>query len=145
MIYRTRRLCPDTGQILEDLSYPFLVVEKESTIFIDCDDTLVMWGIKPKKGEKLIQITNPNTGEQNYLAPHLGHIKVLKDRKARGSFIVVWSAGGYKWAKAVVNALELKSHVDIVMTKPHMYIDDKKAEEFMGEHLYIPFNSGYGR
>ncbi len=120
------------------------VVEIESTIFVDVDDTLVMWGVKAKKGEKLIAVTNPHDGKQDYLAPHLGHIKVLKDRKARGSFIVVWSAGGYAWATSVVKALGIQDHVDLVMTKPHMYIDDKKASEFMTEHLYIPYESGYG-
>lgn len=119
------------------------VIDKESTIFIDVDDTLVMWG-KIKKGQKSVAIINPHDGEQNYLAAHKGHIKVLKDRKARGSFIVVWSAGGFAWAKAVVKALGLENHVDMVMTKPHMYIDDKKSHEFMGEHLYIPYGTGYG-
>lgn len=121
-----------------------IVVDKESTIFFDVDDTLVMWGIKVKKKQKLVAITNPHDGSQEYLAPHAGHIKVLKDRKARGSYIVVWSSGGYAWAKAVIKALKLEKHVDLIMTKPHMYVDDKKASQFMGEHLYIPYGSGYG-
>ena len=120
------------------------VVEVESTIFCDVDDTLVMWD-KPKKGDIVVAITNPHGGEQNYLLPHRGHIKILKDRKARGSFIVVWSAGGYAWARAVVKALDLEAHVDLIMSKPHMYIDDKKASAFMGEHLYLPFEGKYGR
>jgi len=118
-------------------------VDKESTVFIDVDDTLVMWG-KAKEGEKVVAVTSPHDGGQNYLRPHAGHIKILKDRKARGSFIVVWSAGGFAWAEAVVKALGLDTHVDMCMTKPHMYLDDKKAEEFMGEHLYIPYGDGYG-
>jgi predicted phosphatase len=121
------------------------IIDRESTIFIDVDDTLVMWGIKAKKGQKLIQITDPYSGDQVYLMPHAGHIKVLKDRKARGSCIIVWSAGGYKWAEKVVKALNLEAYVDFVMTKPHMYIDDKAASEFMQERLYIPFENGYGK
>lgn len=120
------------------------VISQESTVFCDVDDTLVMYGIKAKKVQKLVAVTNPHDGSQLYLAPHLGHIRIIKDRKARGSYIVVWSAGGYAWANAVVKALGLEPYVDLVMTKPHMYIDDKKAQEFMGEHLYIPFGSGYG-
>ena len=34
--------------------------------------------------------------------------------------------------------------VDLIMTKPHAYIDDKPAEEFMGEHIYLPYGNGYG-
>jgi FMN phosphatase YigB (HAD superfamily) len=122
-----------------------IIVDKESTIFVDVDDTLVMWGVKAKKGQRLIQITDPYSNEQLYLLPHAGHIKVLKDRKARGSCIIVWSAGGYKWAKKVVEALKLTDYVDLVMTKPHMYIDDKPASEFMQERLYLSHESGYGR
>jgi len=119
-------------------------VKTESTIFCDVDDTLVMWR-KAKKGDKVVAVTNPHSGEQNYLVVHKGHVRVLKDRKSRGAHIVVWSAGGYAWAEAVVKALGLEEHVDLIMSKPLMYIDDKKAKHFMGEHLYIPYGDGYGR
>jgi len=120
------------------------VITQESTIFIDIDDTLVMWG-KAKRNEKVIHITCPYSHQQETLRPHKGHIKVLKDRHARGSFIVVWSAGGYQWANAVVKALGLEKHVDLVMSKPHAYVDDKQAVEIMGERIYLPYEGGYGR
>ena len=119
------------------------VISQESTIFIDVDNTLVMWG-KAKKHEKVVMVTCPYSAQQEVLRPHKGHIKVLKDRHARGSFIVVWSAGGYQWANAVVKALGLEQHVDLVMSKPHMYIDDKKAKGILGERLYIPYGDDYG-
>lgn len=120
------------------------IIESEQLVFCDVDDTLVMWG-KAKKGEKVIVVTNPYGKEQNYVRPHVGHIRILKDRKARGAHIVVWSAGGHKWAEAVIKALKLEQYVDTVMSKPLMYIDDKKAKDIMGEHLYLPYESGYGR
>lgn len=120
------------------------VITQESTIFIDCDETLVMWGVKAKKGQKVVAITNPHDGSQDYFGVHKGHVKILKDRKARGSYIVVWSAGGYAWANQVVKALGLELYVDLVMTKPHAYIDDKRADEFMGEHIYLPYGGSYG-
>lgn len=119
------------------------VISQESTIFIDCDQTLVMWG-KAKKHEKVIAITCPYSAKQEILRPHKSHIKVLKDRHVRGSFIVVWSASGYQWANAVVKALGLEAYVDQVMSKPQMYIDDKKAKEVLGERLYIPYGDDYG-
>lgn len=119
------------------------VIANESTVFIDVDDTLVMWGTVP--GDEHVKVQSPHDGMYATLRPHHGHIKVLKDRKARGSFIVVWSSGGFAWAEAVVKALGLGAHVDICMTKPHMFIDDKQAHEIMGERLYIPYGDGYGR
>lgn len=124
------------------------VIDIESTIFIDVDDTLVMWDKSYRKMREstigTIAIKCPHSQSNNYLVPHRAHIKILKDRKARGSFIVVWSAGGFAWAEAVVRALDLEEHVDLIMTKPHAHIDDKKPKDFMGEHIYIPFGSGYG-
>jgi len=119
------------------------IVTNECLIFVDVDDTLVMWG-KAKKGEKVVAITSPYDNGQIFVKPHKGHIKILKDRHARGAHIIVWSAGGYKWAQAVVKALGLESHVNLIMSKPFMYIDDKKAEDFMGEHLYLDYQDKYG-
>lgn len=119
------------------------VYTQESVIPVDVDNTLIMWG-KAKKGEKVIHITNPNSGEQETLRPHKVHIKILKERHARGSLIVVWSKGGNQWANAVIKALGLEPYVDLVMSKPQMYIDDKTADSFMGERLYIPYGEDYG-
>src|ERR1700677_2822537 len=92
------------------------IINKESTVFFDVDDTLVMW--KEQKGPTAkITIVEPHYGDEVLLTPHSGHIKILKDRKARGSFIVVWSAGGYAWAEAVVKALNLEEYVYLVMKK----------------------------
>ena len=121
------------------------VINTESTIFVDVDDTLVMWDKTLRKNKSRVEIPDPyTTGTFTYLVPHYGHIKILKDRKVRGSYIVVWSAGGNLWAEAVVKALGLEEYVDLVMTKPHAYIDDKRAEEFMVERIYIPYGNGYG-
>lgn len=119
------------------------VITQESTVFCDVDDTLLIWG-KAKKGQKVIAVTNPHDGEQVYLRPHKGHIKILKDRFARGSYIVVWSAGGFAWANAAIKALGLEKYVHQVMTKPHMYMDDKQPNEIMGERVYLGLDSTYG-
>ena len=119
------------------------VIENEQLIMIDVDDTLVMWGSE-NIDYKRVLVEDPYDNKTVELRAHAGHIKVLKDRKARGAFIVVWSAGGYKWAEAVVKALQLESYVDIIASKPFMYIDDKLAEDILGERLYLGANSKYG-
>ena len=44
--------------------------------------------------------------------------------RSRDHTIVVWSAGGYKWAEAAVKALGLTKFVDVVMCKPSWIYDD---------------------
>lgn len=102
----------------------------------DCDDTLVMWHLDDKS--KNIPIESPyEKGLTYFLTPHEKHIRLMKDYKARGFTIVVWSAGGVEWAETVVKALKLEEYVDAVFTKPCRYVDDLKCNEWMGNQVYI--------
>lgn len=115
-----------------------IVIKNESTIFVDCDDTLIMWGKKYNKPHKgAIEIRDPYDDSLNYLKPHMKHINLLKKYKGRGNSIVCWSAGGFKWAEAVIKALKLESYVDLIVTKPIKYIDDLPAKKILGTRLYF--------
>lgn len=119
------------------------IITNEQLVMVDCDDTLVMWqDCNPEF--KPVDIIDPYDGKTVTLKIHAGHLKVLKDRKKRGSFIVVWSAGGYRWAEAVVKALKIEDYVDLIASKPFMYIDDREAADILGEHLYLGHNNKYG-
>lgn len=108
--------------------------ESEMNVFYDCDDTLVMWHDEPCD----IIIKDPyEEGISHNLKKHKKHIKLLKTHKAQGYGVVVWSAGGAKWAQSVVDALELNDHVDIIMAKPVKFIDDLTANEIMGTRVYL--------
>lgn len=124
-----------------------IVESRESTIWIDVDDTLVIWGKSPEEYPNGLWIPNPHYLDESpkYLVPHEGHIRILKDRKARGSAIIVWSAGGNLWAETIIKALGLEAYVDYIFTKPHAYIDDKTADEFMKERIYLPLDNPYGK
>lgn len=117
------------------------VVKNEMTFFVDIDETIFCWA--DKKSSKTIGVKDPNDSIVNYGVPHHPHIKILKNKKTRGAHVVVWSAGGYAWAEAVVTALGLQEYVDQIMTKPSSYMDDKLATEFMGERIYLPIDSNY--
>lgn len=117
------------------------IITNEAIVMVDCDETLVTWLHNEETNGILIK--DPNDGNENWVRPHLPHLKVLKNKAARGSFIVVWSAGGYAWAKAVVDALGLQEHVGLIMSKPVAYMDDKMANDFMGERIYLPPDSNY--
>lgn len=59
------------------------------------------------------------------------NIERLKTAKKTGKLVVVWSQAGYEHAKDIVEALELSKFVDIVMTKPQIYVDDLNANAWM--------------
>jgi hypothetical protein len=123
------------------------VIESESIVFVDVDDTLIMWSgthTSTIPNDLLVKVQDPYSPTVISLIKHIGHIKILKDRKARGACIIVWSAGGYRWAEAVVKALALEASVDMIMSKPIMYIDDSPSEEFMGPRVYLGKDSVYG-
>jgi hypothetical protein len=101
------------------------VIENENMVCIDVDDTLVIWNIPAGYEGKSILFNN--FGYAEWLLPHEHHIKLLKQFKARGQFVVVWSQGGYQWAREVVKALKLEDYVDLVMSKPKWIIDDLPA------------------
>ena len=110
------------------------VIENSHIACFDVDDTLVMWGWLFKQDPARV-ITIPLNGFNNKVEPNELHIELLRRYKAKGKFIIVWSKSGYKWAEAVVKALDLEQFVDLVMTKPEKYVDDLKADEWM-EHIY---------
>lgn len=118
------------------------VIESEQIIMWDVDDTLVMWLGGPSTST--IAIKCPYSGRIEHVTPHKPHIKILKDRKARGATNIVWSSGGFKWAEAVVKALEIQQYVDLVLSKPCMHVEDGDSATVLGPKLYLSPDSKYG-
>lgn len=123
-----------------------IVIPCTQPTFFDVDDTLVMWNSTPEELEtRGVDFTCPGSlvtidedGEQGFapewktrLLPHRKHIEQLKKHKLRGHTVVVWSAGGYDWAAAVVKALGLETFVDLVISKPTWAYDDLQPNEFI--------------
>lgn len=90
------------------------VINNDKVLFVDVDDTLVIW-------------------EGVGYRPHKRHIEYLYRFYERNQPIIVWSAGGYEWAARIVKELGIEDIVSLVMSKPAWYMDDKKVEEFMPE------------
>jgi FMN phosphatase YigB (HAD superfamily) len=123
-----------------------LVVNCKQTVFFDVDCTLAMWDATPEQLEAYgIEIECPgslvdidNDGNESYapawkqmILPHRKHIEQLKKHKMRGHTVIVWSAGGYDWAEAVIKAFKLAEYVDLVISKPIWCYDDLQPNEFI--------------
>lgn len=105
--------------------------------FFDVDETLIMWNPTPEQELKHgIEYTSPE-GHKQLLVPHIPNIEQLKKHSLRGHTIVVWSAGGSRWAAEAVKFLGLQAHVALTMAKPLWFYDDKQPEEFMGKPQYL--------
>lgn len=127
-----------------------IVVPCKQTVFCDVDDTLVMWSATPEELEAHGVIFEcpgsfsiidgelvPSPSWKERLLPHRKHIEQLKKHKMRGHTIVVWSAGGYDWAAAVVKTLGLENVVDLVISKPIWAYDDLQPAEFMPKSQWM--------
>lgn len=116
-----------------------IVANSEQVICYDVDDTLIMWDENWRQPfDGCVEVVCPWDNSISFHRPHLRHIDFLKKQKAKGMTVVVWSAGGTKWAEAVVKALDIEKHVDFVMSKPQKWVDDlHKAEEVLGVRIYL--------
>ena len=115
------------------------VIKNERIIPTDIDETLIMHDITNASNDALIvEIIDPyapNTRIQMRVNEPM--VKILKDEKVRGSYIIAWSKAGYQWAEAVIRALGLESFVDLIMTKPIAYMDDTPVEHWLKDRIYI--------
>lgn len=130
-----------------------IVIPCKQTTFYDVDDTLVMWDATPEElAEHGIDFECPGSlvffdeedkphyapGWKARLVPHRYHIEQMIKHKMRGHTNIVWSAGGYDWAEAVIRALKLERYVDLVISKPIWCYDDLPANEFIPKPKWRP-------
>jgi predicted phosphatase len=115
------------------------VVKNENIVFIDVDDTLILHTneFDMKESSHLICVKDPLKGPDIVVEVHGPMVRLLKEEFQRGSFVVVWSRGGYQWASNVVNALKLNKFVHQVMSKPVVYFDDKDIGEWLKYRVYL--------
>ena len=120
-----------------DFKTKHLELPDGATVMVDVDDTLVLWN--DHLGLDTIEIDCE--GVVGYRTPNLHNVRLLKKFYESGHIVVVWSASGVRWAKAVCKALEIDDYVHLKMSKPAIFIDDKKdPKSWMGKHGYIDIN-----
>lgn len=114
------------------------VIKNENIEPFDVDETLVMHQdpstIPP--GDK-VQVYDYLTKKFISMRMNKPMIRLLKESKARGFYVIVWSRGGNRWATDVLKALELTEHVDLVMSKPTKVFDDKAIEDWCTDRIYL--------
>lgn len=112
------------------------IIKSNLVTFFDVDDTLIFWTPSFELNRPYQKIVfNFNGLEiEKYIISE--HVEELKRQKESGSYIIVWSASGYQWAEAIVKALKIEKYVDVCMSKPIRYYDDKDVSEWMPKRRY---------
>lgn len=109
-------------------------IRSARTAFFDVDDTLLEWQSCGQHEENAIRIVN--NGHTFYKKAIWPNVNGLKDHAHAGHVVIIWSAGGVDWATSVIKALKLEKYVDIILTKPDWYYDDKEAQYWLPERQF---------
>lgn len=117
---------------------------KGRTVFVDVDDTILIWNHEDFPELEKINITDEY--HNRTFAVHKKHVEFIKNLDLIGFKIIVWSASGDEWANLIVDKLKLTPHIDYCMSKPEFVMDDlKDPMEILTRILYFDPATGKKR
>ena len=108
--------------------------KERKTVYFDCDDTLLEW--KTCNEDEVGSIRIENNGHRFYKKAISANISALIDHSLAGHLVVVWSAGGSTWAETIIKALQIEPYVDVILSKPDFYYDDKDPSHWLPERQF---------
>lgn len=100
----------------------------------DVDGCLI---VSTRESKYMVCVADPVTNKFIKVGVNSAMVRLLLEEKQRGSFIIVWSRSGYQWAKNVINALDLETSVDLIMSKPIVYFDDTPVKKWLKDRVFI--------
>lgn len=106
------------------------ITTSENLCYFDVDETLINWSEQGTRSADFY-------GTKKRFWSHTNHIEFLKSLKKRGYYIIVHSGNGWRWAKNVIEALELNDFVDEIKSKPSKVIDDKEYSNWMPSRIFL--------
>lgn len=121
-----------------------IVIENDHPWGVDIDDTLLLWDVPvTTPGVKTVTFLHPTLGYTISVVINENNLLLMKEKKGRGCFIVLWSQGGYEYGRVVRDALNLQGFVDLIMTKPVGLIDDLPSSAWLPSPVNIPHTKNY--
>lgn len=87
--------------------------------YFDIDNTLIDW---EDNGEQALFLQSEQGSYIVY--PMRKNIALIDELRAVGWQIYVWSQGGADHAERTIKLLKLEDKVDLIMSKPTIYVDD---------------------
>ncbi len=103
----------------------YIKIHNEKVAYVDCDHTLIEWS--PLKEVAPLTLVSPKGCHNVY--PMQKNIDLIRELRAVGWEIIVWSQGGVEHAERVVKLLKIEDLVDVIVSKPSLYVDDLPLEQ----------------
>lgn len=121
-----------------------MIKSNNFVLMVDVDDTLVR-AISDFDNDYGPDIQDPLTLACFGLETFESNIKYMQRAKLKGYTVIVWSKQGVEWAEAVVKTLHLENFVDMIISKPVEYMDDKEEGSLLGKRIYFPLGHVWGQ
>ena len=119
------------------------VIANDRTIPFDVDGTLIIH-TKDMPFDDMLKVVDPvDPGSFVYVQVNHAMVRLLKEEIHKRSNVVVWSKGGYEWARNVLEALGITDRCITDMAKPVAYCDDLPVTDWMTDRIFIPSGSVY--
>lgn len=112
-------------------------IENDFISCFDIDGTLIRVPNETDKVDDIITITDPYTGTVKTRVIHTPNVELMRSYNSRGYYIIAWSHGGRKWARAVVDKLGLTDIVGHCQAKPNKMVDDLSVEKGIGHTIFV--------
>jgi predicted phosphatase len=119
------------------------ITKSESINPVDVDGTLIIHTKAYIKPSERVYIVDPVTGKEIVVRVNRPMVRLLKEESQRGSYVLVWSRGGWEWARNVIQALDLVPYVNHIMSKPLRYMDDSPVKKWMKDRVFIGPDEAY--
>lgn len=114
-----------------------MIVNKNENIRpFDIDGCLVFVS-KDLSNAEIVEVVDPVNAGTITMHINKNMVRLLLEEHQRGGYILVWSRGGWEWARNVVLALGLDDYVHEVMSKPLVYFDDTPVTKWMKDRVFI--------
>lgn len=121
-----------------------IITKNENIRPFDVDNCLIIH-TSDKTILDSVRVIDPVTKKTLVFRKNLSMIRLLKEEHQRGGHIIVWSRGGWEWARNVVQALNLEPYVHQVLSKPVVYFDDTPVKKWMKDRVFIGPDEPYKR
>lgn len=114
-----------------------ITINSDFIAAFDVDNTLITPEKNNPHPDDVLSIVDPYTNTTKKRIAYKPNIELMKSYRSRGYTIVVWSHGGYRWAEAVVKALNLQNIVDYCQAKPSKMVDDLPVDKGIGQTIFV--------